>query len=117
MAEPLHQIDPGAARARILELLRQDGLFFPDDKRIGMMVNFGKIYGEPASEERITDHIISLLEDSGIALRSALQSDPPEMAWQMTDPHHLFIKLVIRERRFGEERVYAKSIHESVHPR
>jgi len=75
----------------------------------------GTVSEHQPTDNNIVAYIISALMNPEIMLRPAPQSDPPEIAWQLTDKRNIFIKLVIRELRFGEECVYVKSFHRSIH--
>jgi hypothetical protein len=110
---------PEKARARLLELFEADEWEFSERARAEGKVDLRWLHDREPTDWEMVEYVISLLKGS-TTLRCAPQGDPPGslgIAWQMTDPRNIFVKLQICERRMGEEYAYIQSIHESVHAR
>lgn len=110
--------DPEAIRRRILELLEEANYQLSraaiSDAEKDLLPKLGK----KPSQSEIIDYVIEALSESRVVLRCAPQGNPPGsggIAWQLTDRQGIFIKLQIREIRFGQEYVFVQSCHLSKH--
>ena len=111
--------NPATARLRLLECLEGDEWEFSERAEREGLVALQWLHGRRPTRWEMVEYVIALLKTDS-PLRCAPQGDPPGstgIAWQMTDPRNIFVKLRICERRMGQVYVYIQSLHESVHPR
>jgi hypothetical protein len=109
---------PEKARVRLSELFEADDWEFSERARGEGKLALHWLHERMPTDWEMVVYVIALLKGNTI-LRCAPQGDPPGstgIAWQMTDPRNVFIKLRIVERRIGQEYAYIQSIHASVHP-
>ena len=110
--------NPAVARDRLLALLDDCEWRFSERAiREGKLV-MRRLHQREPTEWEMVEYVISLLKTDA-TLRCAPQGDPPGstgIAWQLTDPNNIFVKLRI-EGPIGREFAYIQSFHESVHPK
>jgi hypothetical protein len=116
------QSDSEIARARLVELLEGDDWDFSKRARCQGPSALRWLHNREPTETEMVVYVISLLKTK-TTLRCAPQGNPPGstgIAWQMTDPRNVFVKLRI-EGGFGQQQpqeyAFIESIHESVHPK
>lgn len=114
--------NPEAGRSRLLKLLRGDDWKLSERAEQEGQRALHWLHNRKPTRWEMVEYVISVLK-SDATLRCASQGDPPGstgIAWQVTDPRNIFIKLRI-EGGFGqecsEEYAFIQSIHESAHPK